>query len=326
MRVMASIVIPTINRPALLRKCLQALFKQTVVHSCYEIIVVTDGPDVATLDMASALKRAKGPLPRLRIVSLPGHRGPAAARNTGWRMARGRLVIFTDDDCIPSPRFVDAYLKRFRFHTNQPVAFTGKVLVPVSKVPTDYEKNIAQLEKASFITANCAISMEALEQTGGFDEDFTMAWREDSAMEFCLMKHGIPIHFVFDAVVRHPVRKAPWGVSLRSEKKNIFNVLLYKKYTVMYKRSIQARPPLLYYAILFSILGMLVAGLFSPLLLFACLISWAFFTSLLVYKRLQGTSHEPSHVVEIILTSMAIPLLSIFWNTYGCIRYKCLLI
>src|SRR5207245_7591311 len=41
--------------------------------------------------------------PALRYVPAANPRGPAAARNAGWRAANGEVIAFTDDDCIPEP-------------------------------------------------------------------------------------------------------------------------------------------------------------------------------------------------------------------------------
>ncbi|MGN6418251.1 MAG: glycosyltransferase family 2 protein [Pseudobacter sp.] len=326
MSIVASIVIPTFKRPGLLIKCLQALVDQSVSHKAYEIIVITDGPDAETFSSVNKLKMAYSHTPQITVLTLPEHRGPAAARNAGWKAAEGRLVIFTDDDCHPSHGFVEAYLKYFRQQAREHIAFTGKLLVPVPQQPTDYQKNIAQLQQASFVTANCAISRSALEKTGGFDEDFTMAWREDSAMEFELLKQAIPVRYVPEALVVHPVRKVSWGVSLKIEKKNMFNALLYRKHCTMYKEKIRSRPPLIYYCSLISASGLLAAAALPASLFYASLFMWTGTTGILAGKRLRGTSKKPSHVFEMIITSMFIPALSVFWNTYGCIRYKRLLL
>lgn len=326
MSIQVSVVIPTLNRPALLQKCLQALFDQLADRDSYELIVVTDGPDEQTLNAVRELAVAKGRYPRLKILALHTHRGPAAARNLGWKMAEGELVIFTDDDCIPSHDLVEAYQQKFLQGNTRAIAFTGKVSVPVPDIPSDYERNIAQLEAASFITANCAISKEALQLTGGFDEDFTMAWREDSAMEFSLIKHAVPVHYVAEAKVTHPVRPSGWGVSLRSEKKNMFNTLLHKKYADLYELKIRSRPPFLYYSILLAATGICCWALLPSYIGYASLLLWVILTAVLVIKRLHGTSKRAGHVVEMILTSIAIPPLSVFWNLYGCIRFKNLLI
>ena len=69
-----------------------------------------------------------------------------------------------------------------------------------------------------------------------------MAWREDSDLEFRLLQQGIPIWRLQNALVIHPVRKASWGVSLKEQKKGMFNALLYKKYPGLYRKKIQPRP------------------------------------------------------------------------------------
>src|SRR5690606_28167604 len=105
MKPFISIVVPTYRRPALLARCVRALPSQRFPRSLYEIIVVTDGPDGETL---AVLNQFTGN-PVVRIHSLPQKSGPAAARNAGWRMAEGRLILFTDDDCIPARHWIDAY-------------------------------------------------------------------------------------------------------------------------------------------------------------------------------------------------------------------------
>jgi hypothetical protein len=49
---------------------------------------------------------------------------------------------------------------------------------------------------------------------------------------------------------------------------------------------------------------------------------WFILTMDFARKRLHGTSHSPAHVTEMIVTSMLIPFLSVFWTIYGSIRFK----
>jgi glycosyltransferase involved in cell wall biosynthesis len=140
-----SIVIPTFQRPALLIRCLHALAHQQFPKDRYEIIVVTDGPD----EMTRTMIRHQGiTSPAINVYALPHKKGPAAARNLGWKMAQGNLILFTDDDCIPHNFWISAYVNAYEQQGVEVAAFTGQVLVPCSQKPTDYEKNIAWLEKA----------------------------------------------------------------------------------------------------------------------------------------------------------------------------------
>jgi glycosyltransferase involved in cell wall biosynthesis len=326
MDIKISVVIPTYKRPALLVKCVQALCEQTFDKHEYEIIVVSDGPDTET---EKALKKCSQQLwPAIRYVPLPKKKGPAAARNLGWKQARAGFIAFTDDDCLPDPFWLSSLWQAWsRMDKPSMVAFAGKITVPLPSHPTDYERNTANLETAEFVTANCACTKQALIGVRGFDEAFRMAWREDSDLHFKLIQHDIPLHHVNEAIVIHPVRQAPWGVSIREQKKSMFNALLYKKYPHLYRKKIQPQPPWLYYGIvtafLLSLAGLLLG---SHDLATASLVVWSVLTTWFIFKRLLTTSRSLRHLLEMIVTSMVIPFLSVFWRLYGSWKYKTLLI
>jgi glycosyltransferase involved in cell wall biosynthesis len=317
-----SIVIPTFQRPALLVRCLHALVNQQFPKDRYEIIVVTDGPDEVTRNVIAQQHINS---PAIHVYALPYKKGPAAARNLGWKLAQGNLILFTDDDCIPHNFWVRAYAQAYEQQGLPIAVFTGQVLVPCSEQPTDYEKNIAWLEKADFVTANCACSKPALKQVNGFDEAFTMAWREDSDLEFKFIDQGIPIRFIQQAIVTHPVRKAGWGVSLKEQKKSMFNALLYKKYPGLYRQKIRQRPLWNYYAMAgLFVIGIIAAMLQLKYIMLFALVGWLVLMVQFTIKRLKGTRRSAAHVMEMIITSMLIPFLSVYWNLYGSLKYKTL--
>jgi glycosyltransferase involved in cell wall biosynthesis len=323
MNVKLSVVIPTYKRPKLLLKCLDALAMQTIEQGSYEIIVVSDGHDPATAEALAQFNTGGACV--LKYKALPSKKGPAAARNYGWLAAKGELVVFTDDDCIPDSNFLSAYYQAFV--ADKARAFTGRTIVPLPKCPTDYERNTAGLEEAEFITANCACPKALLLKVGGFDEEFALAWREDSELEFKLINAGVPIVKINAALVVHPVRRAPWGVSLMEQKKTMYNALLYKKHPSLYRSKIQPVPPVYYYAIAACFVVMLAGLLFKLTLLLMCgLVGWLTLTLNFAYRRLRPTSRMPAHVLEMLVTSVLIPFLSLYWQFYGAVKYRKLLL
>lgn len=317
-----SVIIPTWGRPSLLMDCLDALSLQYFPVEHFEVIVVSDGEDPATAGMISSWQDTSRL--QLQYLQLPVKGGPAAARNLGWQNAVGQLIAFTDDDCRPARDWLENLWCHHR-GTHAPTAYTGKVVVPLppKRDLTDHARNTAHLATADFITANCACTFETLLLVGGFDEQFTMAWREDSDLEFKLRQHQIPIHYVSTAIVQHPVRATKWGSSMREQRKGAFNVLLYRKHPELYLERIGQAPPLLYYVMvlcLISAIGSAMAGhLIIPLFLLAVwIITWLYFAG----KRLSGTSHSISHITEMLVTSAVIPFLSVYWHIYGMIKYR----
>lgn len=339
LRCRISVVVPTFKRPDLLKRCLQALMQQDLDPACYEVIVVDDAACDCTREQVEHFVQCEATSHSIRYVPVTGKHGPAAARNIGWRAAHSEIIAFTDDDCIPTPGWLRAGLAAFEPGV---IGVSGKLIVPLRDNPTDYERNAAQLETSEFITANCFYRRACLEAIGGFDERFSTAWREDSDLIFTLLRcdPGIRCHpgnnhhasstdshgaFVFsqDAVVIHPVRPAQWGISLKQQRKSMYNALLYKKHPKLYREKIQSAPPWHYYGIVGALLLLVIALLNKKqrlALIGMCL--WVLLTGRFSLQRLEQTSHEPHHVAEMIITSTFIPPLSIFWRLRGAIKFR----
>lgn len=258
--------------------------------------------------------------PELRYLPAWNTQGPAAARNLGWQNARGQIIAFTDDDTIPDPNWLANGIAEF---TGDIVGVSGRVIVPLPERPTDNERNTTHLERSHFVTANCFYRRAALEQAGGFDERFGMAWREDSDLFFTMQSLGWPLAWSTSAVVVHPVRPEKWGCSIKAQKKSYYNALLFKKHPAQYRKYIQARPPWHYYGMLLSmgagLVGLLRGRKHVAKLGFA---GWLALMARFIANRLNGASHAPSHVAEMALTSLVIPFLSIYWRLRGAVRWR----
>lgn len=104
MKPLVSAIIPTRNRPQLLKRAVESVLTQTLQN--IEVIVVIDGPDEAT---HAALQEIEDP--RLRVIELLNSRGGSGARNAGVMEANGEWVAFLDDDDEWLPQKLELQLK-----------------------------------------------------------------------------------------------------------------------------------------------------------------------------------------------------------------------
>lgn len=95
-----SVIIPHLNEPDDLRRCLLALDAQRADGIPFEIIVVDNGSSEMPMAACSGI-------PDLRLVreTVPG---PGPARNLGANLARADVLAFIDCDCIAQPGWVRA--------------------------------------------------------------------------------------------------------------------------------------------------------------------------------------------------------------------------
>jgi len=108
-RAQVSIIIPTFNRPELLRRALLSCFAQSYAE--IEIIVVDDASSDRTARQIADLQQ-EHPV-SLRYVPRPGE-GAGAARNAGLDLAEGEFIQFLDDDDLLSPDKLDIQVRALR--------------------------------------------------------------------------------------------------------------------------------------------------------------------------------------------------------------------
>jgi GT2 family glycosyltransferase len=202
-----SVIVPTYQRPSSLARCLDALGAQTIGRDRFEVIVVDDG----SAEPARAVVASGAASIDVRLIE-QSNAGPATARNTGARAARGAYVVFTDDDCRPDPGWlhaIDAMAAR-----NPGCAIGGRVVNALGDglystasqllIEFLYEYfNVDESGGRFFITSNLALPVNSFHRIGGFDVTFPLAAAEDRDLCDRWREAGLAMVYCDDAIVRH---------------------------------------------------------------------------------------------------------------------------
>jgi HAD superfamily hydrolase (TIGR01662 family) len=216
-----AVVIPTIGRPGLAE--LVATVDGDPGPSC---IVIADDRSDASAELDLPATRAP-----LIVVRTHGH-GPAAARNAGWRAADADWIAFLDDDVAIPIDWCRRLVNDVDGLSENVAASQAWIYVPApaGRRPTDSERRTMNLSGALWITADMAYRRSALLGTGGFDERFPRAFREDADLALRTVRLGYAIVWG-ERVTTHPLASpTSWRSSLRDQAGNDDNALLRAKY------------------------------------------------------------------------------------------------
>jgi hypothetical protein len=319
--ILISVVIATHNKPHLLSHCLAGLLRQRFDSSRYEIIVADAASDSCTRDIvADWAMHAKRNGPRITYVSSNGARGLAAARNRGWRAARGSIVAFTCDDTVARADWLQNGWNAFEPDVQ---AVWGRIVVPYANLSGDYERHPMNLERMEFPAANCFCRKQLLEELGGFDERFTMAWRDDADLYFRLLERSDYVVHAPAVVTTRPIRRAPWGESLRQQRRAQLDALLYKKHPKLYRQKIRRSDQWECYMIVVALLSFAVAlAMDQPVVAASAVATWLFLTAWFGAERLPTGRKTFGGVTEAIVASVLVPPLTVFWRLAGALKFR----
>lgn len=225
-----ALAVPTYNQSGLLREFLDRWTRHGAGR--VPLIIVDDG---STDDTPEVLRRAAHP--GLVVHRLP-HVSAAHARNHALRTAGTEWLAFTDTDCILSPAYFET-LAGLPGRYPSAAAVEGPVR-PAAGPKPPFTHSLHN-PGGSYATANMVFRTRPILDLGGFDEAFTVNFREDTDLALTLLDRGLEIGFCPDLVVEHPHLPRPFLRSLRSAWATQDRVLraemrLYRKHPLSYGR------------------------------------------------------------------------------------------
>lgn len=202
----ASVVVPTYKRSDLVLRSLRTIFAQDFPASEMEVIVVADG----CTETVSSLAGVHPPCD-FRVLEQP-HRGPSAARNTGWRAASAEIIIFLDDDMFCDPGLVRAHCEAHR--SNQSIVGVGAVFLspesPRTLAAESFNREVGEYSLlhrkdptipfpvGACISGNTSVRKHWLAESEGFDERFQV--REDIDLCVRMISRGVQPRYIAGAV------------------------------------------------------------------------------------------------------------------------------
>lgn len=208
-----SIVLPCYNAASHLERCMDSLFAQT--HRDLEIIAADDGSTDGT---GQLLERAASRSPFPFEVITQTNKGACAARNAGWRMAKGTYIQFMDADDALLPQKI-AHQVALAEANGMPELIVGSVNTYKAdaslrgtevQVAQDRDPWLDLMKHQMGGTPGNLWKRSAIEAVNGWNED--MKSSQEYELMFRLLKNGV--RPLFDPeVLTHVYLRASGSVS-----------------------------------------------------------------------------------------------------------------
>lgn len=208
-----TIVIPLYNPDMeLLKGSLNLILENSISNRIKRIILVDDGSPKPVSKHKKVLQSISGKILMTRQLN----KGPGGARNQGALYADTDIVVFLDQDCIPSKTWLENLLKPL--DSGEFIAVMGRInSYKINNRVACYSDYIELLRKPKrsldnnykyFVTANFAIVKDIFKKIDGFDERLTIA-AEDLDLTYRLVKEGFgkKLYYAEDAIVCHKHRE-----------------------------------------------------------------------------------------------------------------------
>lgn len=217
----ATVIVPTLNKLAFTRLCLESLLAHPA-DAEFEVIVVDNGSDD---DTPGYLTRLADMDPRVRLILNEENRGFAGANNQALEVARGRILVLLNNDTIVPPGWLGRLIRHLREPAVGAVGPVTNRICNEAQVPADYRTYGGFMELArgrarhydgrSFeiprLTMFCfAMTRTVFDQVGLLDESYGVGTLEDDDYSLRLRRAGLRTLCAEDVFVHH-FDKASFG-------------------------------------------------------------------------------------------------------------------
>ena len=266
-RPVVAVAVSSHERPKGVRALIAALEAQTLPRDRFEVVIVDDGSSPEAF-AALEHERARTDLD-LKIVRFDHNQGPAVGRNTAWRSSSAPIVAFTDDDCMPTPTWLEEGVRAMRA--------TPSVLVGATE-PDPAERHLIDplsrtmhvLEATFAPTCNVFYLRRDLEAVGGFDETFRQPVGEDTDLAWRVKEAvGRELLFAEKALVYHDVRRRTFAQAVKETSRWAGVPPVVKRHPLLareaWHRGYFMR--ISHERVLLGVLGLLIGIVFPPALL-----------------------------------------------------------
>jgi len=202
-----TLIIPTYERPAQLKKCLESITRLDYPKDRFEVIVVDDGSKNPPEQIVNSFSDSLN----IMLYSQK-NAGPAGARNTGAEKANGKFLAFTDDDCEPDEDWLNAFEKEFNRDTDIFLggytvnSLSDNIYSAASQELINYLYSYYNADRNNatfFASNNIAVRADLFKKIGGFDVTTLRATAEDREICDRWVYQGFKMTFTTDAVVYH---------------------------------------------------------------------------------------------------------------------------
>lgn len=212
---LCSLVIPVFNKVEYTQQCVDQLRKSTP-DSLYELIFIDNASSDGTADYLAGLTG------RVRVITNPDNRGFVDACNQGAALARGRYLVFLNNDTAPLPGWLEALVGMAE--GDPTVGAAGAQLVyPDGRLQEagglifsdgsgwNFGRFADPLNPAYLVPAEvdyCSgaallVRRELFERLGGFDRRYAPAYYEDTDLCFGIRSLGYKVMYCPSSTVLH---------------------------------------------------------------------------------------------------------------------------
>lgn len=191
---MVSIIVPVIYRPDLAKVCIDSIINYTKFQ--YELILVQEGDDKEVTELLKSYD--------VKFVQNKVPKGFAGAMNSGIGLSKGSHYCFLNSDTVAIPGWLEYMMEAFKDEEVGLVTPTYSEMPGQQSIAKYTDKKFEYVDEPLSLKGVCfLISKKAIDEIGGWDEDFGLGGGDDNDMTYRIKKGGYKLVIAREAYIYH---------------------------------------------------------------------------------------------------------------------------